>query len=196
MMTLALAMAMAPQEPRELAADYFFLKPGVSRHYTSTIDGKNLDTIDVVGQEELIGKEIIYPITTKVKFAEGEKAYYALREDGLYMVADWEKKAIEPPIPILKVGAGELKWSWKSDDLSFLYTSKPGKTRNVFGKDLPTLEFHAVGSTGNDDLATNVDQTAVYAKGVGMVEMTEVSTTKKSKRTRTVKLTKITGGGW
>jgi hypothetical protein len=196
MMTIALAMALAPQTPVNEAAEYFFIKPGVMRYYTSSMEGKELDTIDTVGEAELVGKEVIYPIITKVRYAEGEKLYYAIRDDGVYLVANWEKKAITPPMPILKVGSGEIKWSWKSDEMHFNYTSKPGKTRNVFGKDLPTIEFRAIGANGNDDLAVNVDQTAVYAKGVGMVEMTEVATTKKTKTTRTVKLTKITGGGW
>lgn len=197
MIALSLSLMLAPvQDASNLAADFFFLKSGVSRYYTSTSDGRDFETIDEVGTMELIGSETVIPISTRFGKTVGQKSYYAARPDGVYLVADWELKAVNPPIPVLKVSDTETKWSWKSGDMSFTYTSKPGKTRNVFGKDVPTIEYRAIGGDGNDDFSTNVDQTAIYAKGVGMLEMTEVSSTKKSKSTRKVKLTKISGGGW
>ncbi len=196
MIALSLSLLLAPQNSANDVAEFYFLKSGVKRTYVSTTNGDELETIDEVKTMELIGSETVYPVITWLGGTQADKSYYAVKEDGLYIVADWDKKAIDPPMPVLKVGNSEMKWSWKSGTMQLEYTSKPGKNRKVFGKDLPTIEFRAVGRNGNDDLAANVDQTAIYAKGVGMVEMTEIASTKKTKTTRTVKLTKITGGGW
>jgi hypothetical protein len=197
MIALSLLVVLSSgQEAKGLAAEFFFLKPGVTRYYTSTTDGADLETVDTVGEMELLGSQTVWPIKTKIKSYEGEKAYYTIHEEAVYLYADWDLKKLDPPVPILKAGEGELKWTYKSGETSMVYTTKPGKTQKVFGKDLPTLDFSAKGSDGNDQFATHVEQTAVYAKGVGMIEMTETRKTAKTKVSRTVKLTKISGGGW
>lgn len=180
----------------ETAADYVFLTSGVSRSYTSKQDKQATDSIDYIGAAALFGTDEMIPVTTKVGSVEAQKYYYQVKDGDVFIVADWDKKRIDPPIPVLKLGPSELQWTWNSAGVTFEYTSKRGKNRNVFGKDLPTVELKAVGSEGDDDLARKVEQTAIFAKGVGMVEMIEITSTKKSKSTRTVKLTKITGGGW
>lgn len=197
MITLTLLFASATaQEAKNLAVDYFFLKPGVSRHYTSSSGGTEMQTVDTVGEMELLGKQVVYPIKTSVRSFEGEKNFYAIEGEAIYLYADWDGKRLDPPVPVLRVGEKEMKWSYKSGETSMTYSTKPGKNRTVFGKDLPTIDFTAAGSDGNDQFSTRVEQTAVYAKGVGMIEMNETRTTAKRKVTRTVTLTKITGGGW
>lgn len=194
---LALLGSQVQTPAPETAADYFFLTSGVSRQYTTTIGKSTTVTVDVVGAPALIGEAEMIPVATKLQGVEAQKFFYQIKEGDVYIVADWDKKRIDPPIPVLKIAEGGTAWSWAGGDgLSFEYSSKKGKMRNVFGKELPTIEFKASGSEGEDELARKVEQNAIYAKGVGMIEMTEITTTKKSKMTRVVKLTKISGGGW
>lgn len=194
--TLALILAQQTQTPAETAADYVFLTAGVNRYYTSKLEKDVTETVDVIGTPQLVGTAELIPVTTRVGRAEAEKYYYQIKDGDVYIVANWDKKPIDPPVPMLRLGPTEMKWSWNAGGVSFDYTSRRGKNRNVFGKDLPTVELIAKGNDGDDVLARKVEQTAIFAKGLGMVEMVEVTSTKKTKTTRTVKLTKITGGGW
>ncbi len=194
---LGLVSSQAQTPAAETAADYFFLTPGVSREYRTTIGKSTTVSVDVVGTMALVGEAEMIPVATKLQGVEAQKFFYQVKDGDVYIVADWDKKKIDPPIPVLKISESGTSWTWAGGDgLTFDFSSKKGKIRNVFGKDLPTIEFKASGSEGEDDLARKVEQTAIYAKGVGMIEMNEITTTKKSKMTRVVKLTKITGGGW
>jgi hypothetical protein len=200
-LALILVAAARPSFDKDTAASFFFLTSGVKRYYTQTDKGGSvLDTVDVVGTEEIISNQSVFPISTMVGPREAIKVYYAALDDGVYQFADYDRNKFATPRAVLKAGDAEIKWDWRVNDSGFplkmSYVSKPGKTRNVFGKDLPTLEMHCVGDYGDDDLAVHMEQDAIFAKGVGMIEMTEKSNTKKSKSSRQIKLTKITGGGW
>lgn len=171
------------------AADFFPLETGLKWHYQAN-DTKEV-TIDLTGKPIDIEGSPATPILVQGKFP----TYYRVQGDSAYKVADDPRKPISPNIPILKMGSSNVKWRWDGLDegmpLSIESESSPPKERDVLGKKTPVVEVRTNATLGSRESGMKFKQTSYYAKGMGLIEMSEELTVAKRTDKRGFKLVKF-----
>lgn len=178
MITLLIAATLASST----AAEFFPLAPGTRWHYEERVARMATMHVDeVLAPVEIEGRTAT-PIASSLNGHVYETLYYRVEGDTVFLVAYEPKKLLEMPIPILKVGSGRLKWEYVGQtelanepaNLSMKCESSPKGERTVL--DLvgrrETIELKVDAAVGGS-AATGIQnkQTAVYAKGIGLVEM-------------------------
>jgi hypothetical protein len=163
------------------AADYFPTTPGLVRTYEHDKAGDLL--INKIGEPLDMGGATVTPITESTGASSGKTTYYRVEPDQVSIVAYDLKHPMLTPMPVLKLGNGEVSWNYEGSTASkfgerlraFGKARSAGK-RNVLGKkvDVIVVKLSAVVGEGLSGLM--FDQTTVYAKGIGMVEQTTVQT--------------------
>lgn len=176
MTTLLLAAALLGSS----AADFFPLDVGTKWHYEETV--ANIATVhtDEVLSPVKIGELMATPIASSVNGHVYDTLYYRVEGDTVFLVAYDPKKPLSLPLPILKVADGRVKWDYVGEteladepaNLSMKCESAPKGERDVLGTRRETIELKVEAQVGGS-AATGIKnrQTALYAKGVGMIEM-------------------------
>lgn len=176
MTTLLLAVALLGPS----AADFFPLVPGTKWHYEEQV-GKNVTIhLDEVLAPVEIGGSPATPIASSLSGHVYDTLYYRIVGDTVFLVAYNPKKPLKIPVPVLKVGDGRVKWEYTGETelaeepaaLSMKCESAARGEREVLGKRVPVLELKIdafVGGAGATGIRNR--QTALYAKGIGLIEM-------------------------
>lgn len=180
-----------------LAEEYFPLTPGTRWTYreegkfsTKAYDDLVLPAVEVGGQPAV-------PIQTSEGGRVLETVYYRALGDTILIVAYDAKKPLETPRPLFKVGPKKETWEFQGttpfyEDLVPLEVkgeSSPKGRRKVLEKDADCIEvkFEAQ-MMAAPGMVLKSNQTALYAKGIGLFEMTEKTVIGKNTDQRKLKL--------
>ena len=96
-------------------------------------------------------------------------------------------------------GTGPAKWNYETNEEGVplrvtCETAFRGK-RSVLEKEVDVVELKLEAVLGDEkSIAMTIKQTAIYARGIGMVEMTEVRKVNNKNHKRRIKLTKFEAG--
>ncbi len=185
-------------------SDFFPSAVGTKWTYEESADLKSAYSDVVVEPVSFEGVPTI-TIVTKTNTKVGEQVvgmtHYRIIGDTIFAVAFEKKMVLADPHPILKIGAGTTTWEYKGVTplssvllpMEFKATSKWKPKMNLFGEDRDCIEVDmtAIIKEAGGTVTTNVHQISTYAKGLGMVEMSENTSYNRTKSSRRVKLIKF-----
>jgi hypothetical protein len=130
-------------------------------------------------------------------------AYYEVTDRGVYLVANIIEKPYESPVPMIELD-NSGRGSWKrtlqvgQQDRAEVYRisgeCRLAGTRDVLGKKVEVCEVKTTLEVGGGNALERTNQTLLYGKGVGLIEMTSVSQLGKERVERKLRLTKIEPG--
>lgn len=200
MIPLAAALTTILLTPIE---DYYPLVPGTHLIYEDAANG--VRTEDVIGTPVEIRKDFIAtPVRSKIDGRDGGSLFYVTRTDTVSLVAyQAPQKEVELMVdsqPILKVTTeSKSAWTFQSQLttglgpilVSVTGNVTKGKKMMVLGKELETINAKIVSKIGTGAAATEIKQDAIYAKGTGLVELSETSKASGRTSKRTLKLVKF-----
>lgn len=202
-MIFTAALALSLQKPvatEVLAGDFFNITPGVKRTYTEKGPDGELTTIDEALQPVKFGDGVVTPISTTA--ASGKPlgmSYYRITKTGVYQLATQLDKPFKEPVPMLELNKGVGSWKVMlqigSDERLEVYRIS-GEARligvkDVLGQKVDACEVKTTIEIGGGSAVERTTQRAVYARGIGLVEMTSVAMLGKQKAERTLKLVRI-----
>lgn len=185
------------------AADYFPLVPGTKWTYREESAFMPGDYIDEVKEPVEIGGQKCYPVETRLDKKILETVYYAEAGDTLFIVAYDPKKPLEAPRPLFKAGPTKLKWEY-TGTTPFMNQPIPIRVkgesvskgiRKVLDREVECLEVRLDAQLGTEKEKFLISkQTAIYAKGIGLVEMQEKATVARNTEERKLRLVEFTPG--
>jgi hypothetical protein len=192
-LALNLALAQEPVATETLkASDYFPAIAGAKYRYLNKQGDETAESTEIVLEKTDFGDEKAVPIRTLLNGREITRLFYRITEDTVYVLGSDDKEGrINPPMPILKVSSKPLTWEYTGRDANVLttikYSVKPGKPREILGamRDVLELTVEGEAKVGN---SVKFTQKAVYAKGIGLVEMTDQQHGKNAPPKRTVNI--------
>ena len=180
MTSLLLLTALTLTPSVESVSDYFPLVPGTKWHYSESSRGGDVSFVDEVGKPVDLEGGSATPILTKMSGRLVDTRYYRVEGDTVWWVAYGEKKMLPQPQPIFKLGSGKTKWTFDGETM---FVNEPAPFRNesesnrkgrrkVLDVEREVVEVRQKGLLGGDR-GTQVrgSQVAMYAKGVGLVEL-------------------------
>jgi len=203
MLTAALAAIALNQTATPTASSFYPLVPGVAWTYVTTPGGT--ETTDTVGEPIRLNGKDAYPVRTTFKGQSMGATYYRIEGDTVYTLG-FDRSGgqgiieLRPQHPVLKLGAPKASWTYvgfspfvkENDPFQFKASSQLLGKRDVLGTEREILEVVMDAQIGETGVGAKVKQTTLYARGVGMIEMTEDSIVGKEKHHRVVKLVKFT----
>ena len=200
--TLCLAVSlMSP--PATGAGDYFPLVTGTKWTYREDSAFNPGDYVDEVKEPVEIGGQKCFPVETSLNKKLLETVYYSEAADTIFIVAYDPKKPLEAPRPLFKAGASKTKWEYtgltpfmgQPIPIRVKGESTPRGIRKVLDREAECLEVRLEAQLGTDKEKFLVSkQTAIYAKGIGLVEMQEKATVARNTEERKLRLVEFTPG--
>ncbi len=192
---------------------YFPTTPGISWTYKVQSDRRSQVVIDRVGKAtKLLDKEA-FPFTSTVDGMESEPTYYLVDGDTVYVIfRSYTKKEgddgleVRTPVtyqyPVVKTPGKSEKWDYvgktqfmkTSVDMVLHGSSSPAGRRQVLGKDVECVRVQLkvmFGAQGEPPVTS--EQSSLYGKGIGLIEMTETTTVNKQKYSEKRTLVGMTG---
>jgi len=160
------------------AADFFPLVEGTVRKYeqkASTI----VTTVSVVGKPLDMGGVTVTPVRETPTGSSGTTTYYRVDDDQVAVVAYDIKHPFMNPMPVLKLGAGKVEWDYQGVTKTSVTGERlvahgeahaAGK-REVLGKMVDVIEVKLIATIGMGMTRYVCDQDAIYARGIGLVDM-------------------------
>ncbi len=176
---LSLAIASALVSP---ASDYFPLVPGTKWTYQESGERTKFMIVDEVKAPSAIGGRQAFPIVSTLDGRLLETRYYRIEGDTVLLVAFDKQKPLTVPHPILKVGDHKTVWEFTGvtpfmnslAEFAFKADSERKGKRSILGREAECVEVRINGIVdGGGGTKLESRQTAVYAKGIGLVEMRE-----------------------
>lgn len=185
------------------AGEYFPLIPGTKWTYREESAFMPGDYIDEVKEPVEIGGQKCYPVETRLDKKVLETVYYAEAGDTLFIVAYDPKKPLEAPRPLFKAGTAKLKWEY-TGTTPFMNQPIPIRVkgesvskgiRKVLDREVECIEVRLDAQLGTEkEKFLTSKQTAIYAKGIGLVEMQEKATVARNTEERKLRLVEFTPG--
>lgn len=180
------------------AADFFPLVTGTRRTY----EEKAKDTsqnVDQVGPTVQIKGVDAIPIITQVNGQTVTTTFYRVDGDTVYLIANDMDHPLPKPLPILQVGDKPMQWDYSglagtdkwAEAISMKGSSRMLGEKMVLGKKVPVLEVKLVTTMGPSMAREIIEQTATYAKGIGLVELSSKTTVGKRSATNQLRLIKV-----
>lgn len=196
---IAATLSFAPA-PTFSASDYFPLKVGRRMTY----EEKSLQsgmTTDVVEEPVDVKGVMTTPVATYQGGNKVNTAYYRVDAEGVAIIAYDPERPLPEPLPVLKVaGTEKMTWEFKgagsaeklAEPLAMKGESQVLKAeREVLGKKVQVLQVKINAFVGGGKAREEIEQVAIYGKGVGLVELTSTTKIGKRKAVSILKLTKI-----
>lgn len=190
--TLAASMTLSVSAPP--AVEFFPTAPG-SRWVYEDKQGRQTVVLEDRA-EDPIGPETdrLIPVSTFQENQRMETTYYRVEGDTVWLEGFDPKKRLDRPYPILKTSGSTTSWTFSGTThfmqdpvpLTMRGTAKAVRDLKFQGKTLPGIEvrLEATLEVGADTTLRTV-QVAKYAKGIGLIEMTETSDGLRNRQTRT-----------
>ena len=184
----------------ETLKDFFPSIPGTHLSYTETgPDGRPVLTVDEVGPPTTSLGQVTVPIFTYSGSIKTSSAYYRVDDDGIYLVASDHADPLKSPMPLVKYESGKGDWDFVSvmgkgesaEQMRVHGTAKFLGQRTILDRKVDVIEVKLAARTGGGKVLLEDDQTFLYAKGMGMVELVSSSKFGKQKIQRKLRLTKI-----
>lgn len=182
------------------ASEYFPLEPGVRWHYVERSEGRNTTFVDEVKPPVKIAERTCVPIETRTEGKPYETRYYNVQGDTVLLVAYDPSSPLDPPIPILKLASHKTDWTYAgftimltgSVPLEFKATGTPKGKRKILDVERECYEVVMDAKIdGGRGLSVRSVQIALYARGVGLVEMKQQTTVGTKTTESTTKLIKF-----
>jgi len=163
---------------RATAGDFFPVVPGTVRTYEQKRTGEVLT--NSIGNPIELGSMTVVPITEAAGSGSGSTTYYKVGEDDVSIAAYDIKKPMNVPMPILKVGVGKVTWDYQGStgsgkDAERLLAHGEAHLAGqklVLGKKIDILTVKLSAAIGIGLSGETFEQTAVYGKGIGLIELT------------------------
>jgi hypothetical protein len=181
--------------------DYFPLTPGMKKTYESKSNKSIGKEVDTFGEPKLIDGVQAFPVTTTVNGVENGVAYYRLAGDTVFCVPVVTRPPNPDPFPILKVGAGKMKWEYLGNTsmmgsnypMTLRAESTPKGKRKVLGENREVLEvkYTIVMGAGDGIVEIRQKMTTLFAKGLGIIEQSDESTINKVTTKRSIRLVEV-----
>lgn len=201
MMLAAVALAAILAGP---ADDYFPLKPGTKWTYE---DENGVRSIDEAQKPlALTAKLTATPVTTTVAGRDSGAMFYLTDPNVLYLVG-FGPSAVDvknatlltQPQPIFHVGEPKTTWTFAGEMpgpmgpvlVRIKGSSECGKKVTVLGKEVESLSLRTHSRIGNDKVPVEIDQDALYGKGIGLVELKTVTKASGKAVSKSLKLIKF-----
>lgn len=191
-MIATIALAAALQNP--LTADsYFPLNPGDRYVYEEDYSGRKDTFVDTVGEPVKIGEVMATPVQTKRGSSFQESVFYSNDKDRTLVIAFEKEKPLTNPYTILKVGSDTQTWNYIGEtshmdevvDLVIQGKSRMVGKRKVLDNQVECIEVTLEATLAPGDVTSiKTTQVAVYAFGIGLVEMTSTEEMGRRKATR------------
>jgi len=195
MLALLLALLQSPSPPK--AVDFFPVVPGTVRTFT---DGTSETTTDEVEAPVDIGGTLATPIVGR----DGRKrvistSYYRIDGDTVYLVGYDVKHPLPRAMPILQFNGKPGKWLFDggasdAQDAEALHLSGETKLlrdRLVFGQKRATIQVTIRAEIGGGPSGEHDEQVAIYAQGVGLIELTSKAKVGRDSNTTIRRLEKV-----
>lgn len=192
-MLLTCLIAISTVAPPPAVGDFFPLTPGIKRSYEYRQDDSVVAQDDeIVAATKFGGKEAT-PIVWHIR-GQSARTLYRIDGDTVFVLSSGDKK-LDEPVPLVRLGQPHAKWSYtqaspvsiKKGVLNVTAESNLVGKRSILGVQRDVLEVKTVGRSEKNDVVFEFHQTALFAAGVGLVEMTTeqtvIRTTQKSKLT-------------
>ncbi len=185
---LILGLALQTASPTtESAADYFPVKPGTVRTYEQKGGAGQL--VNVVGSPLDMGGVTVAQITERQGGRPGITTYYRVDSDQVCIVAYDPKHPLPVPMPVLKLNDGKASWDFvgktktgpEGERMLAHGDARSAGKREVLGRKVDVIEVKILAHIGVGLSGMAYEQKAVYAKGIGLVELTTKMTLGKSK---------------
>jgi hypothetical protein len=198
-MLVSFAIALAAMSPAPSVSEYFPLVPGTVRTYDVQIDARKGSQSENTGRKVVIEGKELTPVTQVFRGTDLSTSYYGIENDTVLVLATSDKKLLNPPIPVLKVGSQAVKWEFEMDSpilppqsLRVYAVSTPKGKRKVLGVERDVVEVRFDVETPKDaPMLFRSQQIAVYAAGVGLVDWDEVVTMAKLVQKKKLTLVRI-----
>ena len=203
-MLTTLCLAVSLLSPSDAGAgEYFPLVPGTKWTYREESAFMPGDYIDEVKEPVEIGGQKCFPVETRLDKKVLETVYYAESGDTIFIVAYDPKKPLESPRPLFKAGASKMKWDY-TGTTPFMSNPIPIRVkgesvskgiRKVLDREAECIEVRLEAQLGTEKEKFLISkQTAIYAKGIGLVEMQEKATVARNTEERKLRLVEFTPG--
>lgn len=186
--------------PQSTAADFFPMDPGMKWTYESTGNSAGGYTQEVSASTDIDGK-VVTLVQIRVKGKVVQSTFYQTSTNGLYVLGHDANKLFDKPQPVYVVAAKGATWehtgpSPYEDDvesgIKLTGRSKLIGEKTYLGLKRECLEVKTEARIGlTSSTATTFKTTAIYAKGIGMVEMEETAQLGKTTNKRKVTLLKF-----
>jgi hypothetical protein len=193
----ALLAAAALVAPAESAGDFFPLVPGTKWTYVeegrflqSRFQDEVMPPVDIEGGPA-------FPVVTKQDNTVIETVYYRATPSAILIVAYDPKNPLPEPRPVFKFGQGRQKWEF-SGATPFMGGPVPLKMkgesavvgrRKALDRDAECIEVKLEAELeAAQGAIIRSRQTALYAKGIGLVQMHEKTTIAKQNQERKMRL--------
>ncbi len=180
--------------------DFFPLTTGTKWTYETTANGPKVVTMTEAMPAETIDSEPATPLRTKIGGQVVETLFYRAKEDSLFVVAYKATQPLDEPRTILMLPtSGPAKWSYETNEegipLKVSCEANLRGKRTVLDKEADVIELKLEATLGDaGSIAMEFKQTAIYARGIGMVEMNEERKVNKKVHKRRIRLTKFEPG--
>lgn len=158
---------------------------------------------DRVGNVQEIGGKPAVPIITTINGKVDGSTFYRIEGDEVLVVAFEQNNPLGNPYPILKMGQGKNSWEYSGSTqwlgspapMSIKGTVKKTGSKELFGEKRDTVQATMEAVIG-DGTGVNIrsKQVCTYARGVGLIEMTDTTVMNKTKSERKRKLVSFTPG--
>jgi len=190
---LATAIASGPT-----ASDFFPLVPGTRMTYEER-SAQTTTTVDEVGQpQELAGVKVI-PVKTSENGREIAQTFYKVEPTTISVVGYDAKNPLPSPLPVVKFGDPSARWHFEgpasNDNLAEPLTvdgeARLKGTRDVLGRKVEVLEVKLTSIVGAGPAREMSEQTALYGKGIGMIEFVSKMRVGKKTLSRVLRLVKL-----
>lgn len=185
--------------PAGPAGEFFPVVPGSQWSYEETERGSRRRTVFVDEAEDpvMVGGKPAFVVATRVTGGPRQRTYYRIEGDQVFVVAYDPNQPLADPIPILQASDKRTEWVFSGETvfardkvpMTMRGSARRVGARNVLGERRECLEITleaTVAAAGN--FALRNKQIAVYAKGIGLVEMKETGEIGERKYERTRKL--------
>lgn len=196
-----LIVAVCLASPSE-AADYFPLEPGTTWVYSDS-QAPEAGFEDRVGNPQPIDGKQAVPIVTTIRGQVDGSTFYRVEGDTVLLVAFEQNRPLKNPYPVFKLSGGKDGWSYtgmtqwfgEPAPITMKGTARKTKNREVLGEDRETIEVTIDAVIGDSDgVNMKSHQVAIYAKGIGLVELKDKTKMNKSTTERKRTLVSFTPG--
>ncbi|MCC7434562.1 MAG: hypothetical protein IT363_07740 [Methanoregulaceae archaeon] len=178
-------------------AEFFPLNPGDSWEYVTEGAGGAMRVVNRVQPKRPVGDHEAYPMQMILNGQVMGTTYYMVKDNSVYVVAFDIKRPFFEPRRMLTVEEKTVKWDYQlEEDLMPVSVSNQATLRGkrkVLDREVDILELKVEAILGDPKgVHEKLNQTFLYGRGLGMVEMQEERRVNKNSFKRKMKLAKFT----
>lgn len=195
-MFLAPAALAIMQAANSEVSEYFPLQAGTVWTYETKMGKQKSTAIGRVETEATVNNEKATPVALYVDGKRVNVAYYKTTQSSVFMLAVDPSHPLNVPKEVLRLGNGD-KWTWdgpEGDAVVHLEAhTAPGGSKSVLNRKVDTIkiEFDGTMTVEKTGVMLKMHQSAIYGKGIGLIQMDQEWTYDRDKLSQSMKITKF-----